>query len=401
VDRIFKVLSGRTSSYLLQIANGIAPLLLILFLTRYTNLTFLGNYFFIVSTISITQLIVDYGFNISGLRSLSKMVSAGDSVLRQAHLIVNIVLCKVTLSVSLILIYLVLHEYVFIGWEIRYIFLGAILGVTNISWILYPYNKIYGYSLILLILRVASLGLLFYFDANISTIIFITYIPVLATNLSVLLSNIKKVQILTLKELKSKIKLLECFKEGGAVFTNSMTISLVEVSWPIYLKYFTSAEIVGVYGLADKLVRGLMMSITPLPNFIIAKNISVKHIIKSNPRLTSIYLFFSIIAPISFLLLPQSLLGIIFRDLNTGFRGLMDLYVFQFTLFSIMICIYTDFIIRKIEHLYMLLFIISLILTILVCTMFSLEPYAPFITNLIFTLFLIYKFIGLKKKYEE
>lgn len=399
MSRVVKIISGKKSSYLLQIANGIAPILLILYLTRYKNLTFLGDYFFIVSTISIVQLIVDYGFNISGLRSLSRLVSGGELISKQVYLIINIILCKAILSVSLIAIYLVLQGYIFIGWELQFLLLGAILGITNVSWILYPYNKIYKYSLILLSLRILSIGLLLYCDNSIKSIILLTYIPVLLSNSYIIFENINKIYDIKLD--KIQFTLFKNFKEGWNVFTNSMTVSLVEVSWPIYLKYYTGAEVVGIYGLADKLVRGLMMSITPLPNFIIAQNISIKKIIKNNPRYIFLFIFIVIFIPVSFVFIPQSILEVIFRDVNKGFRGLLNLYVFQFMFFSLMICIYTEFIIRGIEHVYILLFLIALTLTIIFCAIYSIEVYAPFFTNLIFTLLLIYKFIDIKNDYEK
>lgn len=399
MSRVIKIISGQKSSYLLQIANGIAPILLILYLTRYKNLTFLGDYFFIVSTISIVQLIVDYGFNISGLRSLSRLVCGGELVSKQVYLIINIIVCKAVLSVSLIVIYLVLQGYVFIGWDFQFLLLGIVLGITNVSWILYPYNRIYKYSLMLLALRILSIALLFYCDNSIESVILITYIPVLLSNAYILLENINK--IFEIKLDKIKFNMFENFKEGWTVFTNSMTVSLVEVSWPLYLKYYAGAEVVGIYGLADKLVRGLMMSITPLPNFIIARNISIKNIIENNTRYIFVFLFFVIFIPISFVFIPQSYLEVIFKDVNKGFRGLLNLYVFQFIFFSIMICIYTEFIVRGIEYVYILLFLIALTLTVILCEIYSIEEYAPFVTNLIFTLLLIYKFVGIKNDYEK
>lgn len=399
MNRFIKLISGQSSSYLLQIANGIAPILLILYLTRYTNLSFLGNYFFIISTISIVQLIIDYGFNTSGLRSLSKLVLAGGSISEQVHLIINIVLCKAVLSISLITVYFLLEEYIFIGWEIQFICLGIIIGITNVSWILFPYNKIYIYSLILLILRVLSIGLLFYCNNSIETIILITYMPVLVTNFFILLVNIKKIKRIKLD--RKNFTLIKYFREGLSIFTNSMTVSFVELSWPIYLKYFLGAEVVGVFGLADKLVRGLMMLLTPLQNFLISKNISIKKNIENHPLHIFLFIFFTILIPLSFIFIPQSILEIIFRDVNKDFRGLMNLYVFQFTFFSLMLCIYTEFIIRGIEYVYVLLLLIALTLAILFCAIYSLEMYAPFITNLIFTLLLVYKFIGIKDNYAK
>jgi O-antigen/teichoic acid export membrane protein len=197
------------------------------------------------------------------------------------------------------------------------------------------------------------------------------------------------------------MNLLSSFKEGGVVFANSIIISFVEVSWPLYLRLFTSAEIIGVYGLADKIVRGLMMTITPLQNFIIASNTSIAKFINSNPRYTMLYIIFVVLIPVGFAFLPQQLLQLIFKDLSSEYRVLMDLYMFQFAFIFIMICVYTELIIEKKEHVYLLYFVIALIFAIFLGNLFSLEVYTPLITNFIFASLLVYKFIGMKNHYEK
>jgi PST family polysaccharide transporter len=401
MNRVLKILSTRTSSYLLQIANGLAPLLLIFYLTRYTNLTFLGNYFFIVSIISVAQLIVDYGFNISGLRSLSRFIVAGDSLQKQIYLVINIVLCKLILSIGLIFFYFIAPSHLLMGWKLEFILLAISIGLTNVSWILYPYNKIYKYSLLLLYLRLTSLGLVFFLENTLINIIFITYCPVIIANLFFIVIFLKKIKEYKFTKIKFKMNLLSSFKEGGVVFANSIIISFVEVSWPLYLRLFTSAEIIGVYGLADKIVRGLMMTITPLQNFIIASNTSIAKFINSNPRYTMLYIIFVVLIPVGFAFLPQQLLQLIFKDLSSEYRVLMDLYMFQFAFIFIMICVYTELIIEKKEHVYLLYFVIALIFAIFLGNLFSLEVYTPLITNFIFASLLVYKFIGMKNHYEK
>ena len=56
-------------NYSLHIANGILPVILILYLNSKSSLTFMGYFFKALAVIGTVQLFVDYGFNYSAIRS--------------------------------------------------------------------------------------------------------------------------------------------------------------------------------------------------------------------------------------------------------------------------------------------------------------------------------------------
>ena len=90
-----KVVINGAWLYVLQIFNTVIPLLTLPYITRVLGSTAYGNFSITLNIIGYAQVIVNYGFDLSGASKISKY----DKIQDRSELFSNILTCKVILSI--------------------------------------------------------------------------------------------------------------------------------------------------------------------------------------------------------------------------------------------------------------------------------------------------------------
>jgi len=377
-------------NYLLHILNGIVPFILIIILTRKYDLDFLGKYYYCFSIISIVQLFIDYSFSFSALREYKNIQSLEHQILNdKINLFLNIILSKVFISISLfslLLIYVsVFHLENYI--EIFYLFfLGVILSITNFNWFFYATDNSLKFSFLQLILRLIFLNL-FFLKLTFFNVLFVTFLPIIFSNLFLIFFiKIKNGASFKLRNFKLEVK--RKIWDGRNIFLNSILISVFISSWPIILRINLNNYQLGLYGIADKILKGLLSLITPLPNFILSSSRNNNFIINRRKFLFLIIL----IVPIIFILIPNELLNFVIGKLVDGNRRLFNLYSLGFISGAINLITYTILIYYKREIEYLRCFFLTVIINIFLFLFFDITIFTPLYFDLLLAFFMVINF---------
>lgn len=337
--------------------------MIIIILTRQTDLKFLGNYFYALSIISATQILVDYGFNLSALRDFNSLRDNKASIQQKINLFVNIFYAKTIIYTLIACLGMAIESLTEKKLNLSYIFIGFLLSAGSFNWLFYSIRKSFSFSIILFILRLLSLcPLLFWTNLNLA--LFITFCPVLVTNLILLAMLIKKDHLKFFNKHYLSFKPGPLFINGKNIFVNSIIISLLVTSWPIILSKFVSIELIGIYGIADKVLKAFNSLVSPLQNFMIGlltkekllDTINICYNVKK-------YWYFGVILvlPFLFLMLPTSLINYVLKTPVNNYRNILNLYAFGFISGLINLILYSAYIVMKRERLYLYGFIITLI----------------------------------------
>lgn len=384
-------------NYFLHILNGIIPFLMIIILTHLYSVEFLGKYYFAFSIISITQLIVDYSFSFSALRKYKFFIDKDSKISKKINLFINVFICKLLISFLLIFLFTFFVNKLKIFNDsnvIVYILLGIFLSLTNFNWFFYATQNSFKNSILLLIFRILFLIPL-YFKFSLTHLLVITFLPVILSSLLILLYLLKS-NYTKLNNFVFEFQILDKFKEGASIFLNSIIISVFVNSWPIMFKMYLSNEQIGMFGIADKIVKGMMSLITPIPNFILSQNkIFDINILFKNPKI--IWILISLIfVPVIFILTPNNILSIFIGN-NIKYRTFFNIYTISFLSGTINIILYTFLIYYNREIFYLLCFFISALLLLLYNVLFSFSIYNPLIFDFLLAFSMLFFFQKNKK----
>jgi len=384
-------------NYFLHIINGIIPFLIITILSHKISIEYLGKYFYAFSIISITQLFVDYSFSFSALREYKNLRENFSNTYERISLFINIVLSKILISIIILILYFILKNYFSILKTeniLLYIFFGIFLSITNFNWFFYVTHKSHYNSILLFILRILFLIPLL-FKIPLIASIFFTFFPVFLANVLLLLFLLFKYKI-DYNNYKFQLQIGRRFYEGKSMFLNSIVISLFVNSWPLFFKvYLTNSEI-GIFGIADRIVKGMMSLITPIPNFILTHNKKFSFI---NFKISNSYFgLFFFIFPLIFVLIPNSLLVHIIGKSAISSRSILNFYSIGFVSGCINLLLYTFLIYHKREVEYTFCFIIAIILIISNIFLTEFSIFTPLYFDIILAILMLINFFITYKK---
>lgn len=370
-------------SYVIQILNGIIPFVIIYYLLNENGLSFMGGYFLSLSIIGVTQVLIDYGFNLSGIRSFAVLIDRSSNADKIWSEVISIVYAKAILVIIasfFCLGYALYHPQNFILALVSYL-VGVILSLTNISPLIFAMGRSFHASVFGIAARIIFSILIFYKSNNLYIVIAATFLPILITNLFSLFMVIKIIgKISKVSELDLAVKFQ--FKNGRSIFLNSALASLISSAWPLILSLKLTPLEMGAYGIADKIIKGLMSFITPLPNFILARNKEFKlaeigKILLS--RRLSIILVFPISFPLLLIVIPYGYVEMIIGNDLMSFRFLLVAYSLGVFFSMTNLLIYTNMIINKKESDYSKIIFIAFLTSIFFGYFLSIEIYMPLI----------------------
>lgn len=250
--------------FLGQLFNQFLPLAIVPYLTRKLSLELYGVYAYMVLCIGFISVIIDYGFNIYGVK---KIVSARDSIKRMKVIFSGVFSAKILiLSVSIAFYYLLIilngsfknfFPLMFWGWI-------AILGIALQNfWFFSGLEKNHIFVISVLVSKIIFLILVFCFvndDKDFFALI--------------LFYGVSQVLVFFISHFFIIKKIGGCFfswrigvfylKKSYPFFLSRLAVTLYTTGAGVYLGFFSSANNVALYSVADQIYRGIQSLISPI-----------------------------------------------------------------------------------------------------------------------------------------
>jgi O-antigen/teichoic acid export membrane protein len=221
----------------------------------------------------------------------------------------------------------------------------------------------------------------------------VTLVPVLIANIYSFVIAGACIDVSRGEVKKLKLNVLGQFSEGRSIFFNSILASLITTAWPLLLSFSLTRAELGAYGIADKIVRGLMTFVTPLPAFILASNrvagvfaiagLVLKH------RLYRIFLLVVLLAPVALMVLPSAIYQMLLGDAVIEHRMVLNVYVVGFLFYIGDLILYTYMIVARRDALYAPIVVVSFVLSFAVGYVFEVNIYTPVIYEALVALMLM------------
>lgn len=303
-------------SYALQLANGLLPLVAIPLISRENGAEGLATFFILMSISGITQIICDYGFNISAIRDSTQQLDTNNPGEHLRRLLVGTVLAKLIIAAVVVIttpfiVDLLADRLSIAGSYIQTTILSStLISVFNQSWYLYSIKTTHTYNAILFFLKLGILVSLIYYGTDLWHLLMFILVPNLMVNIYSTIRCWRNVSPFRTKT-KAVDLIINSFQRGGASFLNTITASGIATSWPLFIGLTATAIEVSLFGLADKIIKGCMMFVTPLPSFVLAKKqlTSILHPDYRNDLITIVLL--GLLPATLALALPQSFFTLI------------------------------------------------------------------------------------------
>lgn len=384
-------------NYSLHIFNGILPIILILYLNSKSTLTFMGYFFKALAVIGTVQLFVDYGFNYSAIRSYRELSTNDFSTQQRINFFINLILTKCLIGIVVFvafLCYTKIFQTQFVLADLSYVFFGVLFSVLNLNWFFYATDNSLEFNLLLIILRIISFFILYILPLHLDKLLIINFAPYLLSNILLMLYLAYKQYPKKSIQLP-KLEIFNMLKSGWTIFSNGIVISFLTMGWPIFLAKFLTIDMIGLYGLADRISRGLRNLIGPLPFLILSTHK------QSNPgfnfqffdkKYTILFGLLLICVPLIFMLVPNFLLGIVLKDAVINYRLLLNLYALGFIAGAINSLFYTYLIKFSKENLYLIYFVLAYVLGIGIGLLIGTYIFMPLFVEFILCILLVIKF---------
>lgn len=254
------LLSNFTSLSTLQIANYMLPLITFPYLIRTLGIENFGLLAFATAFILFFQNIIEYGFNLTATKEISKNRDNIDNL----SLVVNSVLqAKLLLFVgSFIIITIIIFSFDKFSenWQLYYFVYLATFGE-----LLFPLWFFQGMEKMKYIMKLTILARILY---SISIFIFIQesndYILVPILNafsfifLGIASLYILKKDFMIIFKIESIKNILKVYKEGWYIFLSKISVYFYASINIVILGFFFNNEIVGYYAIAEKIISVLL-----------------------------------------------------------------------------------------------------------------------------------------------
>ncbi|MFN5422763.1 MAG: hypothetical protein ACK5AO_05810, partial [bacterium] len=304
---------------------------------------------------------------------------------------------KLLIGAVIILAYIAYTFLFFPGFiiaDLSYIVFGVLFSVTNFNWLFYATDKSLEFSVLLLILRSLSFVLLFLVELSLDILMVINFAPFFMSNLLILFYYTFKRNSFQQVSFPS-FEIVSTFKSGWKIFANGVVISFLTMTWPILFARLISIEMVGVFGLADRISKGLRNLIGPLPFFVLSRhgNYNADFSFSTvNRKFVKVFGFLLIAIPFLFMLVPNNMLGIVLKGDVINYRQLLNFYALGFIAGALNSLFYTYLITALKESLYLIYFTVAYILGIGLGLVLETYIFMPLFVEFILCSFLSVKF---------
>jgi len=260
-----KVMKNGVWLYILQAFNTIVPMLTLPYITRILGASGYGSFSFSLNLIGYFQVIVEYGFNLSGSRKIATAKNKREvEKIYSAITTSKIILCVVTFIMMILTYFLLdINKSQFNSMLILYLLvIGTSLQQT---WLFQGLQDMKYITIINVIARTLSLIMIFLFVKDSNDL----YIYCALYSMTFLINGIISI-IIIYKKLKIKYHIpriksvINEYKDGWYIFTTS-AMSRIFSTFGITILGITSTETnVGVFSAIQKIPLIIVMLFAPI-----------------------------------------------------------------------------------------------------------------------------------------
>ena len=242
---------------ILQGMNLILPLITFPYLVRVLGIENFGLLMFAQAFIVYFTMIVDYGFNLSGIREVSSNRNNKSKLIKIFSSIMIARFILVLLGLIFLTIIIFSFEKFSENWELYYLTFGIVIGTALFpTWFFQGMEKMKYITVLTVIAKLIFTLSIFLFVTTEKDFI---YVP-LINSLGFIFVGIISLFII-FKDFDMKIKFQKCkrikiqFIKGWHIFISKISINLYGATNTFILGIFTTDTIVGYYAIAEKVVR--------------------------------------------------------------------------------------------------------------------------------------------------
>lgn len=325
IDRILILLKNQSfrtigsnaiSLYVIKLVSLLFPILIIPIVLKVIGTENYGKYVYSFSIIQYLKIIVNYGFQFTGTRDISRSIE--DSSLSRQK-ISEIIVTRIILAfiTSIILVGIGFYYY-----EDRWLYffgIGSLFGFAlQSSWYFQGVQKMHVMSLLALLSKVIVLVLIFIFIKKEDDFIYLN----LFDSLSYLISGIVSIVIINLKH---KFRLFDIkinqiymqLKEGFNLFISTVLISLYRDVNTIILYQTGNPKLVAYYSIAERIIKSIQGINQPISHALFpyfSKAINAKSGIKNFNLIRNYASFIFLIVALLVMFLSGTLVKIYLGD---------------------------------------------------------------------------------------
>lgn len=258
---------GLSSAYSLAI-----PLVVLPYLIKTVGLSSYGLSVIAFSVTFCLSLIIDFGYNISGVNMLSKLATnkeKSETITRIIYTKISLFLIlSLCLAVGVVAIpYLRQHLALYL-----YSFLITFSSVFNFNWALQGMQKIKTLSMVNILSKTVYVGGVLLFINNQNDFIYINLWYALGIIISGLLSFFIIHYNIPLKPIPYDFNMfVEEIKRSSHYFVSNISIYISASIYPVILKVFLSNEMIGVFSIAEKIYNLLRAVFSVYINLMLPK----------------------------------------------------------------------------------------------------------------------------------
>ena len=250
---------------ILNAINVLVPFITINYLSKTITDAQYGGYYYIYTIIQTLIVISSYGFNFSATKLISENRDKKDYINKVFNAVTA---SKLILSIASILVVIVLSPWLLDTRSLKIMFilgLGMVIGdVFTPTWLFQGMEKMKYMTIVNSSSKILFTLLVFVVVRQPQDYIWL----LLLYSCGYVLAGILSI-ILVYKQFNLKIgfttrkDIVFQFKIGASVFGSTMGINLYRRANVIILKQFVSDDLLGIYSIAEQIVRGIQSLINP------------------------------------------------------------------------------------------------------------------------------------------
>lgn len=251
-----RMISNTISLSSLQFLNLIFPLITFPYLVSVLGVEKFGLLALSSAVIIWFQMITRYGFELSGVRSISILRDNHDKLVDNFSAIMSVKIILMVFSFLLLNIFIFSIEKFSNDWILYYVTFGLVVGdVLFPSWFFQGMEDMKWITYLNIGVRTFFTILIFVFIKTTEDYI---YVPIL-NSIGMIIAGMVSLYIIKTKfDVSFKIQKISNvilqFKDGWYIFTSRIAVSMYTTVNVILLGYFTNNTIVGYFSIANRLI---------------------------------------------------------------------------------------------------------------------------------------------------
>ncbi|MDD5231588.1 MAG: flippase [Candidatus Marinimicrobia bacterium] len=260
------LLNNFTQFGVYQVISYLAPLITIPYLLRYIGVAKFGIISFAMALIYYFQIIVEYGFGITGIQMIAQ--SKNDSR-KQSEIVSNVLIIQVLLFgicfLLLGILFLLIpkindHKLIYL------LYYGYVLAnILLFTWFYVGVEKVKYVNIISAVSKLFYILLIIIFIKNEGDFVLVPIFYSGTTFLAGIISIIILRKKFTLRFLKPSKEILKNYLKGGwHIFVSNIAMNLYRNTNIIILGFFASDASVGIYSAGEKVVKAIQSTLSPI-----------------------------------------------------------------------------------------------------------------------------------------